>query len=56
MGDIKIDSAENKRITRSYFKNTKLENINEMKVFLNGYQLPQLNQYQVNYLHISGNA
>jgi len=43
-----------KKIIRSYYKSlysTKLENLQEMDNFLNRYQVPKLNQEQINHLN-----
>jgi dsDNA-specific endonuclease/ATPase MutS2 len=53
-GDITTESEEIQDIIRSYYKSlysTKLENLNEMNNFLNRYQLPTLNQEQINDLN-----
>jgi hypothetical protein len=53
-GDIKIDTEEIQRIIRSYFKglySTKLKTQNKMDDILDRYNLPKLNQDQVNYLN-----
>ena len=57
-GDITTDPKEIQNTIRSFYKSiysTKLENLDEMDNFLNRYQVPKLNQYQVNDLnsHIS---
>jgi hypothetical protein len=57
-GDITIESEEIQNIIRSYYKSlysTKLENLDEMENFLDRYQVPKLNQDQINDLnsHIS---
>ena len=43
-----------KKIIRSYYKSlysTKLENLDEMDNFLDRYQVPKLNQAQINHLN-----
>ena len=53
-GDITTDTQEIQRIIRSYYKSlyaTKLENVQEMDLFLDKYHLPKLNQDQVNNLN-----
>ena len=43
-----------KKIIRSYYKNlysTQLENLEEMDIFLDRYQLPKLNQDQIDHLN-----
>jgi hypothetical protein len=43
-----------KKFIRTYYKNlysTKLENLAEMDDFLDRYQVPKLNQQQINYLN-----
>ena len=53
-GDITTDSEEIQKIIRSYYKNlysTKLENLQEMDNFLDRYQVPKLNQEQINQLN-----
>ena len=57
-GDITTDPEEIQNTIRSFYKSvysTKLENLDEMDNFLDRYQVPKLNQYQVNDLnsHIS---
>ena len=50
-GDITTDPEEIQNIIRSYYKrlySTKLENLDEMGNFLDRYQVPKLNQNQVN--------
>jgi len=49
-----MDNEVIQRIIRSYFRNlyfTKLENLQEMGSFLNGYYLPELSQDQINNLN-----
>jgi hypothetical protein len=46
-----METEEIPKIIRSYYKSlylTKLENLNEMDNFLGRYQVPNLNQYQIN--------
>jgi hypothetical protein len=53
-GDITTDPEEIQNIIRSYFKrlySTKLENLDEMDNFLDRYQVPRLNQDQINNLN-----
>jgi hypothetical protein len=53
-GDITIESEEIQSITRSNYKrlySTKLKNMDEMKKFLERYQLTKLNQDQINDLN-----
>jgi hypothetical protein len=53
-GDISTEPEEIQNIIRSYYKRlytTKLENLDEMDNFLEGYQVPKLNQDQINHLH-----
>jgi hypothetical protein len=38
-----------RKLKKQYF--TKLENLNEMDIFIDRYHLPKLNPYQVNYLN-----
>jgi hypothetical protein len=50
-GDITTDPEETQSIIRSYYKrlySTKLENLDEMDNFLDTYQVPKLNQNQIN--------
>jgi len=52
-GDITTDTEEIQKINRSYYKSlysTKLENLQEMDNFLDRYQVPKLNQEQINQL------
>jgi hypothetical protein len=52
--DITIEPEEIQSIIRSYYKrlySTKLENVDEMDNFLNSYQVPKLNQDQINDLN-----
>jgi hypothetical protein len=52
--DIRTDPEEIQNIIRSYYKSlysTKLENLDEMNKFLERYQLPKLNQDQINDLN-----
>jgi Ni,Fe-hydrogenase III large subunit len=52
--DITTDPKETRNIIRSYYKtiySTKLENLDEMDNFLDRYQVPKLNQDQVNGLN-----
>jgi hypothetical protein len=54
MGDITTESEEFQSIIRSYYKrlySTKLENLDEMDNFLDRYQVPKLNQDQINGLN-----
>ena len=53
-GDITTDPGEIQNTTRSIYKrlySTKLENLDEMDKFLDRYQIPKLNQDQVNDLN-----
>jgi hypothetical protein len=53
-GDITTDPVEIQNIIRTYYKrpySTKLENLDEMNVFLDRYQETKLNQAQVNDLY-----
>jgi hypothetical protein len=53
-GDITTETEEIKKIISSYYKSlysTKLENLDEMYNFLNTYQVPKLNQDQINDLN-----
>jgi dsDNA-specific endonuclease/ATPase MutS2 len=53
-GDIKTEPEEIQNIIRSYYKrlcSTKLENLDEMDNFLDKYQVPKLNQGQINDLN-----
>ena len=46
-GDITTDTEEIQRIIRSYYKSlysTKLENVKEMDIFLDKYNIPKFNQ------------
>jgi dsDNA-specific endonuclease/ATPase MutS2 len=55
-GDIITDSEEIQNTIRSFYKrlySTKLENLDEMDKFLDRYQVPKLNQDQVNDLNSS---
>ena len=57
-GDITTEAVEIQNINRSYYKrlySTKLENLDEMDKFLDRFQVPKLNQNQINDLnsHIS---
>jgi hypothetical protein len=50
-GDITTEHKETQNIIRSYYKgtySTKLENLDEMYKFLDRYQVPKLNQNQIN--------
>jgi hypothetical protein len=50
-GDITTDPEENQNTIRSFYKrlySTKLENLDEMDKFLDRYQVPKLNQDQIN--------
>jgi hypothetical protein len=52
--DTTTETEEIKKIIRSYYKSlysTKLENLEEMDGFLDRYQIPKLNQEQINYLN-----
>ena len=54
MGDIKTEIEEIQKIIRSYYKSlfsTQLENLEEMNNFLDRYQLPKLNQDQIDHLN-----
>jgi hypothetical protein len=53
-GDITAEPEEIQNIIRSYYKrlySTKLENLDEMTNFLDIYQVPELNQDQINDLN-----
>ena len=53
-GDKTTNTEEIQNIIRSYYKrlySTKLENLNEMDNFLERYQIPKLNQDQINHLN-----
>jgi hypothetical protein len=53
-GDITIGSEKIQNIIRSYYKSlysTKLDILDEMDKFLNRYQVPKLNQDQINHLN-----
>jgi len=53
-GDITTESEEIQKIIRSYYKSLysrKLENLQEMKNFLDKYQVLKLNQEQINHLN-----
>ena len=53
-GDITTETEEIQKIIRSYFKSlysTQLENLDEMDNFLDRYQIPKLNQGQINHLN-----
>jgi hypothetical protein len=53
-GDITTDSEEIQNTNRSFYKwlySTKLENLDEMDKFLDRYQVPKLNQDQINDLN-----
>ena len=53
-GDITTDPKEIQNTIRSFYKrlySTKLENLDEMEKFLDRYQVPKLNQDQVNDLN-----
>jgi hypothetical protein len=53
-GDIPTEHEEIQNIIGSYYKglySTKLENLDEMDKFLDRYQVPKLNQDQINYLN-----
>jgi hypothetical protein len=55
-GDITTEPEEIQSIIRSYYKRlnlTKLENMNEMDNFIDRYQVPTLNQDQINDLNSS---
>jgi len=54
MKDITTESEEIKKIIRSYYKilySTKIENLQEMDNFLDGYQVWNLNKEQINHLN-----
>jgi hypothetical protein len=54
MGDITTDPEEIQNTIRSFYKrlySTKVENLDEMEKFLDRYQVPKLNQDQVNDLN-----
>ena len=50
--DITTESEEIQNIIKSYYKRmlNKLQNLDEMDNFLDRYQVPKLNQDQINYL------
>jgi hypothetical protein len=51
-GDITTEPEEIQNIIKSYYKSlysTKLENLDEMDNFLDRYQVPKLNQDQINH-------
>ena len=53
-GDITTDPEEIQNTIRSFYKSlysTKLENLDEMDKFLDRYQVPKLNQDQVDHLN-----
>jgi hypothetical protein len=53
MGDLTTESEEIPKIIRSCYKrlySTKLDNLDKMDKFLNSYQVPKLNQDQINHL------
>jgi len=53
-GDITTDSEKIQKIIRSYYKSLyskKLVNLQEMDSFLDRYQVPKLNQEQINQLN-----
>jgi hypothetical protein len=53
-GDLTTEHEEIQNIIRSYYKSlysTKLENLDEMDKFLDTYQIPKLNQDQINDLN-----
>ena len=53
-GDISTETEEIQNIIRSYYKSlysTQLENLDEMDNFLDRYQIPNLDQHQINHLH-----
>jgi len=53
-GEITTESEEIQKINSSYFKSlysTKLENLEKMDNFLDQYQVPKLNQKQINHLN-----
>jgi hypothetical protein len=57
-GDIRTETEEIKKIIRSYYKSLylrKLENLDEMDDILDTYQVPKLNQDQINHLDIPHN-
>ena len=52
-GDITTETEEIQKIIRSYYKSlysTQLENLDEMDNFLDRYQIPKLNQDQIDRL------
>ena len=52
-GDKTTETEEIQKIIRTYYKSlysTKLENLDEMNNFLDRYQVPKLNQYQIIHL------
>ena len=53
MGDTNTETEEIKRIIKSYFQllySTEVENLEEMANFLDRYQIPKLNQDQIDHL------
>jgi hypothetical protein len=53
-GKVTTEMEEIRKIIRSYYKSlysTKLENLDEMVGFLDRYDIPKLNQEQINYLN-----
>jgi hypothetical protein len=52
--DITTETEEILKITRSYYKSQysiNMENLDEMDIFLNIFQIPKLNQDQINHLN-----
>ena len=53
-GDITTETEEIQKIIRSYYKSlysSQLENLEEMDNFLDRYQIPKLNQDQIDHLN-----
>jgi hypothetical protein len=53
-GDVTTETEEIQKVIRSYYKSlysTQLENLNKMDNFLDRYQIPKLNQHQINHVH-----
>ena len=53
-GDITTETEEIQKIIRSYYKklySTQLENLEEMDNFLDSYQIPKLNQDQIDHIN-----
>ena len=50
-GEVTMDTTENQRIIRDYYKQlqaNKMDNLEEMDKFLQRYNLPRLNQEEMN--------